>query len=247
MTCEAVVFDLFGTLAPFSAGAFDRTLAAMAAALAVPLEDFRPLWTTAYLAQEQGIAVETALEQLCRAIGQAVDPHGISAASALFVTFERGTLAPRPEALPVLLALRQGGYRTGLISNCPTIVSELWPASPLAPHFDVVLFSCQAGLSKPDPRIYQLACTRLGVRADRCLYVGDGGSHELSGAAACGMTAVRLQPSDEDPEDALALGREPWEGATIRLLSEVHGLLHQMVRLASPERRGSLPQSSGDG
>jgi len=33
----------------------------------------------------------------------------------------------------------------------------------LSNYFDVVLQSCKLGIRKPDPRIYQLACQRLGI------------------------------------------------------------------------------------
>ncbi len=32
---------------------------------------------------------------------------------------------------------------------------------------------------------------KLSVRADECLYIGDGGSHELEAASALGMTALQ--------------------------------------------------------
>jgi putative hydrolase of the HAD superfamily len=35
---------------------------------------------------------------------------------------------------------------------------------------------------KPDPRIFQLACKRLGLQPEDCLYVGDGGSNEFTAA-----------------------------------------------------------------
>lgn len=171
--------------------------------------------------------LETALQQICAAIDTPRTYDHIAAAGRLYRDFQRRTLAPRPEAIPMLTALRQGGYATGLISNCPAIAADLWPESPLAPLIDVAIFSCRVGLLKPDPRIYHLACERLGIAADRCLYVGDGGSRELSGAAACGMDAVLLQPCDEDPEDARLLGRQEWAGRTIHLLSEVPAFLAQ--------------------
>lgn len=40
---------------------------------------------------------------------------------------------------------------------------------------------------KPDPAIYLLACRRLGVAPEDCVFVGDGGDRELEGAAAVGM------------------------------------------------------------
>jgi len=54
------------------------------------------------------------------------------------------------------------------------------------------VFSCEVGLAKPDPAIYHLAAARLGVEPAECLFVGDGGSDELSGAGAAAMTPVLL-------------------------------------------------------
>lgn len=42
---------------------------------------------------------------------------------------------------------------------------------------------------KPDPRIYALACRRLGVHPGEADFVSDGGSDELSGAARTGLAA----------------------------------------------------------
>ncbi len=44
--------------------------------------------------------------------------------------------------------------------------------------------------------MYETACAHLGVDPGECLYVGDGGSQELSGATAVGMTAFRLTAPD---------------------------------------------------
>jgi putative hydrolase of the HAD superfamily len=67
---------------------------------------------------------------------------------------------------------------------------------PIAPLLDATVFSVEVGRCKPDPLIYLEACRRLRVAPQECLYVGDGGSRELTGAAAVGMTAVRLAAPD---------------------------------------------------
>jgi FMN phosphatase YigB (HAD superfamily) len=59
---------------------------------------------------------------------------------------------------------------------------------PLRAYFDDVVFSHEVGFVKPDPEIYLTACERLGVEPGHCIFVGDGGSGELPGAAAVGMT-----------------------------------------------------------
>jgi putative hydrolase of the HAD superfamily len=223
----AVIFDLFGTLAPFSPREHDRVLHTMATTLNLPVQEFGRAWSATYLAQEQGLAATEALRHICATLGVTPDAHLLIAATDTYRDFQQRTLMPRPEAIPMLMAVRQAGCATGLISNCPAIVVDLWAASALAPFIATAIFSARVGLSKPDPRIYRLVCERLGVPAARCLYVGDGGSRELSGAAACGIDAVLLQPDDEDPEDAQLLGRQEWSGKIIRRLSEIPTLVSQ--------------------
>ena len=60
-----------------------------------------------------------------------------------------------------------------------------------------------------------MAYEQLGVASADCLYVGDGGSRELSGAAAVGMQVVQLRVAAEDDEMARLLGRESWSGRAI--------------------------------
>src|SRR5262249_37185538 len=38
---------------------------------------------------------------------------------------------------------------------------------------DVIIYSHEAGISKPDPRIYRLACDRLGVRPEEMIFLDD--------------------------------------------------------------------------
>ena len=59
--------------------------------------------------------------------------------------------------------------------------------------------------------MYAETCDRLGIDPTACLYVGDGGSHELSGATAAGMTAVRLAAADLAGHLAFDVDRE-WVG-----------------------------------
>ncbi len=45
-------------------------------------------------------------------------------------------------------------------------------------------------MEKPSRRIYEIACERLKVQPQQCLYVGDGSSKELTGAASVGMLPI---------------------------------------------------------
>jgi putative hydrolase of the HAD superfamily len=63
----------------------------------------------------------------------------------------------------------------------------------------------------------------LGLDASQCLYVGDGSSAELSGAAAVGLRPVLLRVPEEDH---FRYDEEPdWAGDTIEDLGQVLTLL----------------------
>ncbi len=127
------------------------------------------------------------------------------------------SLVPRPDALETLAELRSRGHRLGLISVCTQDVPDIWHETPLADTLDETVFSCKVGVSKPDPRIYEIASERLGVESAECLFVGDGANDELPGAERVGMTAVQLRA----PGEELTPSGEEWRGASIQSLAEV--------------------------
>jgi putative hydrolase of the HAD superfamily len=107
-----------------------------------------------------------------------------------------------------------------LISVCTEEVPHVWDETPLAGTLDELVFSCDVGISKPDPRIYEIACERLGVEPAECLFVGDGANDELPGAERVGMGAVQLRaPGEELTEPGKA-----WTGQSVETLSEVLAL-----------------------
>ena len=95
------------------------------------------------------------------------------------------------EIIPMLKALKEKGILIGLISNCFSEEAMVIKKSVLYPFFDAFCLSFEEGLQKPDPAIFERCIEKLGVEADECLYVGDGGSYELEAARALGMQAVQ--------------------------------------------------------
>jgi putative hydrolase of the HAD superfamily len=111
--------------------------------------------------------------------------------------------------LRLLTRLRERGVKTALVSNADVIDTRYWKESPLAACFEATVFSCDAGILKPDPRIYRLALEGIGLPASACLYVGDGGHEELKGAKEAGLaTALTVEYiSNLWPEKIPALSR----------------------------------------
>src|SRR5258708_741174 len=95
-----------------------------------------------------------------------------------------------------------------------------WPGLPVAELFDAAAFSCEIGARKPDPIVFKTIAGRLGVVPEDCLYVGDGGGHELTGSSAVGMTAVMLRAPDWHLNDAHAR-EDDWPGESVASFTEL--------------------------
>ena len=191
---EAVVFDLWGTLVDelthpeANRIVYRRKLDETADLLGLDRDDFASAWsaTAADRMVGRSPSTEATLSHICRQLGAEPGVDRIRAAARIRCEYVRGALSPRPGAVETISTLKESGYRVGLISNCTEEVSRLWRSTPFAPLVDTAVLSSDAGLAKPNPRIYELAVRGLGVRAERCLYVGDGSDGELSGAAKAG-------------------------------------------------------------
>ena len=208
---RAVIFDLWDTLALWPSEEFER----VKHALARHIDDFERVWATTYHDRQIG-----GIEPYFRSLG--LSDEALTECLQLRTTFTRNALVPREGAIDTLDELERRGLKRGLISVCSSDVEEAWDETELAPHLDDVVLSCAVGLSKPDPRIYRLACERLGVEPGDCLFVGDGANDELAGAGRVGMRAVCvLPPGRKEPLWPEARGWEP----TITSLPDVLALV----------------------
>jgi putative hydrolase of the HAD superfamily len=62
--------------------------------------------------------------------------------------------------------------------------------------FDVIIASSKEGVRKPDPEIYRIALSRLGVNADACVFLDDLGIN-LKPARAMGMQTIKVLNQDQ--------------------------------------------------
>ena len=109
-----------------------------------------------------------------------------------------GTLRPT-----MVEALRRCSdrLRTGMLTNNITPIDSQ-PFSDAVLEvvglFDEVIQSSVEGCRKPEPRIYEIACERLGVEPVACVFLDDLGIN-LKPARAMGMTTIKVV----DPEEAI--------------------------------------------
>lgn len=111
--------------------------------------------------------------------------------------------APRPQMLDAIAAIRAAGLKAGALTNnwkAPGADGDVETGltGALTDVFDVVVESAVEGLRKPDPRIYELVCARLGVTPPETVFLDDLGAN-LKPARALGMTTIKVT----DPDNAL--------------------------------------------
>lgn len=228
MKYKAVIFDLFGTLIDnFTNQNNMKILSDMALILSLPTDNFIALWKETFDLRVTGIlpTCEANIEYVAEKIGLPVKNTAVKEATRMRFTFSLQSIVPRPYAIEVLSSLKKDGYNTGLISDCSHEVPIIWEDTPFAKLINVAIFSCKAGIKKPDPRIYHMAMKQLGVEAYDCLYIGDGSSRELSGALKVGMHPVLIQVPYEISETTYRIDEEKWDGTTISSLKEVLDLV----------------------
>ena len=193
---RAVVFDFFGTLTR-SVRRGSRH-AAIARSLGCDPEVVRHVLDRTFHSRARGTfgSAEASLRWVSEQAGGRPLPSQVEAAVPARVDALRADTRLRADAVSALRAVKSRGLRTALISDCTHELPAFLPTLPVAPLLDAQVFSVELGVCKPEPEIYLAACVRRGVAARECVYVGDGGSRELSGAEAVGMTAVRLAAPD---------------------------------------------------
>lgn len=194
MKYKAVVFDLFETLIT-EWGHKKYTKNEMCADLGVERAVFDIYWNEKEQDRYTGqISFEDSLLYVCHRCGKEL--YASTLAEVLdkrkktkAVCFE----FVQDDVYELLRYLRESGMKTAIISNCSPEEMMGLPKSKICQYFDEIILSYEVHMKKPDACIYELAAMRLGVGLHECIFVGDGGSNELPGAKATGMTAIQAK------------------------------------------------------
>jgi putative hydrolase of the HAD superfamily len=200
---EAVIFDLGGVVlgSPLQAiRAYESELGLERNAINRVAADTAPHGAWSRLERGE-LAMDTfyaEFEADCARAG-----HTISA-RAMMERVGRAT-EPHPGMLAAIGRIREAGLRVAALTNNWASASDA-PSDgtrELADLFHVFVESSVEGLRKPDPRIYEVTCQRLGVVPTRAAFLDDIG-YNLKPARALGMTTIKV----DEPEPALEeLGR----------------------------------------
>ena len=129
-----------------------------------------------------------------------------------------------PSVLDALEGLTDNGFVMGLVSNV-TLLPHLMRADlerlGIGPLLKASVFSSETGVRKPDPRIFEEALHRIGVRPPETVFVGDRLYDDIGGAQAVGMRAVLSHQFRDEDDPAYA------PDAVINHVRQLRGLLQE--------------------
>ncbi|MEP6759108.1 MAG: HAD-IA family hydrolase [Actinomycetota bacterium] len=127
---------------------------------------------------------------------------------------------------PTLAALRDAGYRLGVIANQPSQVRAALERDGLVGYFETWGVSEDLGLHKPDPALFVRTLELAGVAPGRTVMVGDRLDYDMRPARAAGMRTVwvlRGEAPDDPTPAQLAV-----PDATIEDLADLLGVLEEL-------------------
>ena len=192
MTIRAVIFDLGGVVlgSPLHAiAAYERKNAIPENFVNRVVANTAPggAWSRLERGEIRMSQFFSDFEAECQEAGKTIDAKQMFAEMAV-------ASQPRPAMLEAIARIRARGLKTAALTNnwapepSPTSSSN---APDLKRHFDAFIESSVEGLRKPDPRIYELACERIGVQPTEAAFLDDIGAN-LKPARAMGMTTLRV-------------------------------------------------------
>ena len=201
MDLRAVFFDIDDTLystSTFAARARRRAVEALVTTgIDVPVEDaVRELdEVVREFTSNYGHHYDKLVLRLSKSLRPGVHPAVVVAAGVIAYHRTKDELAPFPDALGILDALRGTGLILGVISNGLTVkqaekLIRLDLHRFLSPG--ALFISEEIGVAKPHPKIFLLACESVGVDPAEALYVGDNPEKDVDPAHEAGlMTCLR--------------------------------------------------------
>lgn len=205
MAIKAVLFDLDNTLYDFST-AHRQSLRAMAeygeSRFDIPARQFILAYHEAdkQLKQEQPLAA--ACHNRVIIAQRMLELLGLPSLVTPLELYETywGTLLrsikPMDGAVELLSRLRRNHIRTGICTDMTTHIQHRKIAAlGLASYLDVMVTSEEAGVEKPNPKIFHDCLRKLKVQPNEAFFIGDSFERDVCGAHAAGLLPFWLNTS----------------------------------------------------
>jgi putative hydrolase of the HAD superfamily len=167
-------------------------------------ERFEPLYWADRHAYDEGKL--TGLEFWQKLIHDAGLNLGPEAHHELNLWDARMWTTENPAMLAWQLALKQRGILTAILSNMgDNVLENMMREFDWLSRFDVLVWSFQLRMAKPDPAIYHHVLSELGVAPEEALFIDDK-LVNIQAARALGMQAIQFTTVAKLREDLISAG-----------------------------------------
>jgi epoxide hydrolase-like predicted phosphatase len=117
----------------------------------------------------------------------------------------RSSLFPLGHSTRIINLLRNR-YKLAILSNHSKEWSKYMRQEfDLFKSFDPIIFSCDVGFRKPDPRIYEIALERLKCKPEECIFIDDK-KRNTNAAEKLGMKGIVFEDPLKLEKDLSELG-----------------------------------------
>jgi len=196
MDLRGILFDWGGV---FTRGTFDgRVVRNLARRFALPEEAVAEAYFDLVERLELG---EWTLRRFWEELSRRLS---VDAPYPVFEQIFLGSVAPRPEMYELLLALPEE-LVVGMLSNNYPVISSYLRAEESFDRFDAAVFSNEEGMKKPDPRVFRLALSRMGLSPEEVLFVDDN-PENIEAARALGLRTHLFREAGPLIEELKAAG-----------------------------------------
>jgi putative hydrolase of the HAD superfamily len=198
---RAVVFD-FGMV--LSGQPNMEAHAAMVKITGLPVDQFETLYWADRLAYDQGTLSGLHFWQnFVRDAGLKVGESAVEELHRLDALY---WTTQNPAILAWQAQLKKRGLLTGILSNMgDSVLASIEKHFDWLPRFDVLVWSFQLGMVKPDPAIYHHLLSKLGTQPEETLFLDDRHAN-VEAARALGIRAIEFTTIEKLRGDLIAAG-----------------------------------------
>ena len=167
------------------------------------VEETHELWMSGELSVD-GLRAERIRRLVAESGAADLEPAEAEKLAAAYRQAYLAARRPVAGARDLLVEIRQRGATVVAVSN--NLVDEQEDKlrhTGLRDLFDALVISEAAGVSKPDPAIFQLALDEAGAVADDAVMLGDSWPNDVLGAVGAGISAAWLDRRGTDVPDAV--------------------------------------------
>jgi len=194
MSLEALILDYGNVLTHPQPTDWCESVASLAG---VPNEAFREAYWQHRHLYDAGLPAAEYWGRVLETLGHSSRASEVDVIIGRFVEADVASWTQyREEVWDLAQSFRLHGGRTAFLSNgVVEAMARIRAERHLERWFDVVVVSCEVGAAKPEPVIFEMCLSRLGVKPSQALFVDDR-IVNIEGAARLGIQTFHFSGTD---------------------------------------------------